>query len=469
MSAPRVIRLLLIAFLILLVSASATAWFLWRQDRRGQQLLQEAFAAFQQGHSAGALQKYDAALGSRLSTRHRAFAYGGRSTVFLAEKKVDRAIADLNQAIALAPDVSEFFLARADDYLQKGDSDRALADYSHALALSPGSFRALLQRAKIEAERKQPDAALHDLNEALRLQPGNLEALQDRGNAYGIKGDWKNALVDYESVLRLLPETQLLGRDAFRQRIAELKDRIAIDLREQGVTRFQQGNLVEAIRLYDEALTYSPSPGTTTTVLTNRANARFRLGDHEGAQKNYDEAIRITPDATLAYLNRAKNSLALGRENEALNDLDEVLRQRPDHVPALLIRADLLTKRHELEKANTDLETALQHLEELGPKERLPAIQIVAWIRATSPFAILCNGAEAVELGNILCIATRWENSKSIDTLAAAYAETGAYDKAIEMQTRALQLHDIPPEARQRMEQRLDLYRQHKPFRYPEK
>ncbi len=469
MSARSLIRLLLLAFAVILVGTAATVFYLWKEERRAQRLVHDAFTAFTRGDQSTALDKYTAALDARLTARDRALAYSGRGAVYLAQGKSDQAIADLDQAIRLAPQVGELFSTRGDAYRQKGGLDRALADYTRAIALSPNYFPAFLRRGNLFLQRNQADAALGDFNEAVRIEPENPEALQDRGNAYLAKHDVASALANFEALLRLVPEKKLLLRDGLKQRIAALKDTIASDLREKGVRSFQAGRFEEAIRFDDEALAYAPGAVTASTVLTNRANAHRLLGQTEKAFLDYDEAIRLNPDATLAHFNRATTALGQGKIEEALRGFEEVLRQRPTYAPALLDRAQILVKRGQLQKANADFEAALEHLEEVNPSQRLRTIEQVARIRATSPFAILRNGLEAVELASALCLRTQRKNSKSLDTLAAAYAETGLFDQAIDAEKQALELNDMPAGVRQEMTQRLELYRRHQPLREPHK
>jgi len=58
---------------------------------------------------------------------------------------------------------------------------------------------------------------------------------------------------------------------------------------------------------------------------------------------------------------------------------------------------------------------------------------------------------------------TGWKDSAYIDTLAAAYAEAGEFDKAVEWQTKA---RDLAPENQKADYQtRVDLYRAGKPYR----
>ena len=74
----------------------------------------------------------------------------------------------------------------------------------------------------------------------------------------------------------------------------------------------QQGkiNETEAIRLKpDDAEAYN-----------NRGNAKFDLGDKQGAIADYNQAIRLKPDYALAYFNRGVAKYELGDRQGALND-----------------------------------------------------------------------------------------------------------------------------------------------------
>jgi membrane associated rhomboid family serine protease len=66
------------------------------------------------------------------------------------------------------------------------------------------------------------------------------------------------------------------------------------------------------------------------------------------------------------------------------------------------------------------------------------ALNIVAWILATSRRDEARNGELAVELARRACMANEWRDVNHIDTLAAAYAETGEWEKALHMQRQAV-------------------------------
>ncbi len=91
----------------------------------------------------------------------------------------------------------------------------------------------------------------------------------------------------------------------------------------------------------------------------------------------------------------------------------------------------------------------------------------LAWLLATTPIDELRNGREAVRLAERAAKLTRHDEAGMLDTLAAAYAETGAYRRAAEMAQRALEIAGekklqelIGP-----LTMRVRLYRDKRPFR----
>ncbi len=63
------------------------------------------------------------------------------------------------------------------------------------------------------------------------------------------------------------------------------------------------------------------------------------------------------------------------------------------------------------------------------------------------------------------CKLTNWLDAESLDCLAAAYAATGDFAQAIQWQEKAIAL--CPIGKRPKLDARLQLYKQHKPFREP--
>ncbi|WP_051327519.1 tetratricopeptide repeat protein [Desulfatibacillum aliphaticivorans] len=88
----------------------------------------------------------------------------------------------------------------------------------------------------------------------------------------------------------------------------------------------------------------------------------------------------------------------------------------------------------------------------------------LAWAYATYPGDDVRDGAKAVEYAEKAVNLDR--HAIYLDTLAAAYAEAGNFEKAVAAQEEAIAIStDIPKEEKLGLYQRLDNYKQNQPLR----
>lgn len=73
------------------------------------------------------------------------------------------------------------------------------------------------------------------------------------------------------------------------------------------------------------------------------------------------------------------------------------------------------------------------------------------------------DGNKAVKLATRACELTKYEHHLCLSVLAAAYAESGDFEKAIEYQQKAIELAD--EDSKVEYEKRLGVYKAHKPWR----
>lgn len=88
-----------------------------------------------------------------------------------------------------------------------------------------------------------------------------------------------------------------------------------------------------------------------------------------------------------------------------------------------------------------------------------------AWFRATCPNASFRSGHQAVKDAKAACSIIIWKDEHTIHTLAAAYAETGDFNSAIQYTMQALAVKDISPDSTKLFKQHLVLFQQRKPIR----
>ena len=213
---------------------------------------------------------------------------------------------------------------------------------------------------------------------------------------------------------------------------------------------------------------------------------------HDEALKHYREALRIRPDLPGAHVNLGSYYSDRGDTARALEHYRSAVTARPDDVLILTVLAGLEIEAGELDSAiatyqralevapiSAELHTRLADAARLKGDWRLareqyeaalvqrpgllPAANGLAWVLATSPDDSVRDGAEALRLAEFCAGETGRMNATFLETLAAAHAENGAFEKAIEWQDRAAKL--TPIQRRQPALDRLAEYRSERPHR----
>jgi tetratricopeptide (TPR) repeat protein len=152
-------------------------------------------------------------------------------------------------------------------------------------------------------------------------------------------------------------------------------------------------------------------------------------GDYRGAVQSYSELIGLDPNNVSYYYDRALLNKCNGDYEPAVADLTKALELQPDH-PRLL---------NEL-----------------------------AWILSTCGDDKVRNGQRSVEFAQKAVMITKYKNPQCLETLAAAYAETGQFDKAVKTQQQAISLLAEQQDIEKSLA-KLRLYVDHKPLREVQK
>src|SRR5476651_346129 len=111
-------------------------------------------------------------------------AYELRGLAYLDRGDIAHAIADLNQAIALAPDFAPAYQNRGNAWYARGNYGRALADYDTAIKLDPNSPSPYVNRATVRRDLGYTDGALQDYQKAITLGADRATPYSGRGQLY---------------------------------------------------------------------------------------------------------------------------------------------------------------------------------------------------------------------------------------------------------------------------------------------
>jgi len=124
-----------------------------------------------------------------------------------------------------------------------------------------------------------------------------------------------------------------------------------------------------------------------------------------------------------------------GRMEEAAGDFEQVVALQPDLPSA---HANLLRAYRGLGRFADALAAARAGLEHV-PNDRFLRSQLL-WLLATAPQEDLRDGEEARAIGEALCEESEYRDPDALQLLAAACAEAGDFEHAIEHATRAVEL-----------------------------
>ena len=116
------------------------------------------------------------------------------------------------------------------------------------------------------------------------------------------------------------------------------------------------------------------------------------------------------------------------------------------------------------EGVSKDLVEAVKWYRLAATQGDLAALKQAAWLHATSLNPAVRNGTSAVEFGQKAAALTRQKEATVLDILAAAYAETGQFEKAVSTEKQAVALSHREDEQKE-FEARLKLYQEKKPYR----
>lgn len=147
----------------------------------------------------------NAAAHNNRGTAYLSLAKAGATPTDRPSEALDRAIADFDRAVTLAPGAPEAYFNRALAYIRRGETARWLQDLDRVLVLDPDHLGAHIALCWAYALDAQPEQALPFCERAVALDP-NGPARDSRGIVYAQMGQYGEAIADFEAYLASLRE-----------------------------------------------------------------------------------------------------------------------------------------------------------------------------------------------------------------------------------------------------------------------
>ena len=174
-----------------------------------------------------------------------------------------------------------------------------------------------------------------------KILPRNLrEAIEklNQGLSRFYEGCLKEALKAINEAIRLEPELEEAHRG-------------------KGATLHRMGCLKEALKAIDEAIRLEPKSADAHLI---KGGILYSQDDFGGALKAVDEAIRLEPKSAKAYLGKGSILHSQGDFEEALKAIDEAIELEPELADAHFIKGDILHSQGDFEGALKAIDEAIR-------------------------------------------------------------------------------------------------------------
>jgi Flp pilus assembly protein TadD len=235
-----------------------------------------------------------------------------------------------------------------------------------------------------------------------------------------------------------------------------------------GTLLMERGQLDDALSYFQTALAvHSRSEHrhynlSLALIHDSVGNVLARKGRADEAIAHFRLAIELRPDFPDAHYNLGTVLFRRRNFDGAIAEWRTTLSLHPNDPGTNTNLANALVQKGLLREAADHYEIALQS----EPDSPLP-LNNLAWLMSAGPDDSLRNGPMAVELARKANRISKQNNPFFMRTLAAAYAEAGRFDVAIETAQGASELANAQGQhgLAIQIQEETDLYRQHIPFR----
>lgn len=306
------------------------------------------------------------------------------------------------------------YLNNCDVLLRAGRVKEATRFGDGAVETAPGMPMAQYNRGRAHLQHHSYGPALKSLEAAVQM--GMPNALVLHGHALTDLNETAAAIRDYEAAL------QLLGPDP--------------------AALYVYGQLLRMTGRYEESLRmlqlYSQLAPDDPSAPTFLGNSWLMLGDQEQALRSYQTAVESNADDPIALLHLGDLQHQTGDTGSAEVSYRTAVKLVAEQDDQTAWNRATIGQHQALQRSYAEAIASYEAALDLDERHHW-TLSNLAWLLATCPNETLRDGQRAVELADSACELTLNRSWLALSSRAAALAEVGRFDEAVETQRDVLE------------------------------
>lgn len=220
-------------------------------------------------------------------------AYHMRGKSYSHMRKYDKAIAELDKAIKLSPDVALLIYDRADILLDMERYAEAITIYKKFV---PSKFRwAFYNLARSYRGLEKLDSAMYYINEHINQYADDEDGYKIKGDIFSDKNEYDKAISAYTTGLSFAPQNDAL-------------------LENRGDAYYWSKQYTDALKDYEEALKIESTPYR----LDHIGYCYYRFNEYEKSIVFYNKALKLNPEYKDCYWGLNLTYNAMHKYNDAI-------------------------------------------------------------------------------------------------------------------------------------------------------
>lgn len=332
-------------------------------------------------------------------------------SAYLHLHRLEEAVESLERGLKLESKYPPLFVSMGDAKMEGNLPQEALKHYVASLASDDANPLVYLKIGQCHKKLNQIEKAVEALKKAVALRSDYAEALYELGYIMAEAGKPDEAVKFYRDAVAAAPTE------------APSRYNLALALIRTGKLADAERELREAVKLKDDY-----------------GDAWVNLGICLGMQNRFKDAVEPLQRATAipassaeAYLNLGVTYSKMNNVEQAAAHYEKAIEYKPGHVAATESLVRLYIQQHRIGDAIRVLQAGVA-----AARDNLKFTNMLSEMLSTAQEDRLRDGATALRLIIPACEASQYKIPGLLATLAAAYAETGDFDKAVDFANKAI-------------------------------